>query len=316
MGARGRAVVSQFRNVAQAQVPAVLSGVELIREGRLDPFLESPPALSSAPLRWRGLALESHTVPAGLIHRHEHPEHFIELVFDGNVSYEVSERGQTRRFISQPGTICLLPRGAEHEVNWLRESQHIVVALKPCRLSNVLEEAARESNIELREHWNLIDRHISTLLMEMMADLEDGSPAGTLYGESLANSLAVYLLKRYSNLTTRLERYRGGLSRSKLNRVLEYINANLSDDLELGVLAKVAGVNLYHFAKAFKQSTSESPHQYVLRRRIEQARELLGHSQVSIIEASTRTGFVDQSHFSKVFRRIVGVSPSEYRNSA
>ena len=316
MGARGPAVVSQFRNVAQARVPAVLSGVELIREGRLDPFLESPPALSSAPLRWRGLALESHTVPAGLIHRHEHPEHFIELVFDGNVGYEVSERGQTRRFISQPGTICLLPRGAEHEVNWLRESQHIVVALRPRRLSNVLEEVARESNIELREHWNLMDRHISTLLMEMMADLEDGSPAGTLYGESLANSLAVYLLKRYSNLPTRLEPYRGGLSRSKLNRVLEYINANLSDNLELGVLAKVAGVNLYHFARAFKQSTGKSPHQYVLRRRIEQARELLGHSQLSIIEASARTGFVDQSHFSKVFRRIVGVSPSEYRNRA
>ena len=308
--------VSQFRNVAQAQVPAVLSGIELIREGRLDPFLESPPALSSAPLRWRGLALESHTVPAGLIHRHEHPEHFIELVFDGNVSYEVSERGQTRRFISQPGTICLLPRGAEHEVNWLRESQHIVVALKPCRLSNVLEEAAHENNIELREHWNLIDRHISALLMEMMADLKDGSPAGTLYGESLANSLAVYLLKRHSNVTKRLEPYRGGLSRSTLNRVLEYVNANLSDRLVLGELAKVAGINVYHFARAFKQSTGESPHQYVLRRRIEQARELLGHSQVSIIETSARTGFVDQSHFSKVFRRIVGVSPSEYRNSA
>ena len=307
-------MVSQFRN-AQARVPAVLSGVELIREGRLDPFLESRPALSSAPLRWRGLALENHTVPAGLIHRHEHPEHFIEFVFDGNVSYEVSERGQTRRFISQPGTICLLPRGAEHEVNWLKESQHTVLALKPCLLSNALEESVHESNIELREHWNLIDRHISALLMEMMADLEDGSPAGTLYGESLANSLAVYLLKRYSNLTTRLEPYRGGLSRSKLNRVLEYINANLSDNLELGVLAKVAGVNLYHFARAFKQSTGESPHQYVLRRRIEQAKELLGHSQVSIIEASACAGFVDQSHFSKVFRRIVGVSPSEYRNS-
>ena len=316
MSARGCAVVSQLRNVAQTRVPAVLSGVELIREGRLDPFLESRPALSSAPLRWRGLALENHTVPAGFIHRHEHPEHFIELVFDGNVSYEVSERGQTRRFISQPGTICLLPRGAEHEVNWLRESQHVVLALKPCLLSNALEEAAHESNIELREHWDLTDRHISALIMAMMADIEDGSPAGALYGESLANSLAVYLLKRYSNLTTKLEPYRGGLSRSILNRVLEYINANLSDNLELGVLAKVAGVNLYHFARAFKQSTGQSPHQYVIRRRIEQAKELLGHPQVSIIEASACTGFVDQSHFSKVFRRIVGVSPSEYRNSA
>jgi AraC family transcriptional regulator len=251
-----------------------------------------------------------------LIDRHEHPEHFIEVVLHGNVSYEVSQRGQTRRFISQPSTICLLPRGSMHEVNWIQEAQHVVLALKPCLLSNALEETVQESNIELREHWDLNDRHISTLLMAMRADLEDGSPAGPLYGDSLANSLALYLLKRYSNVTPRLEPYRGGLSRSKLNRVLEYVNANLSDKLELGVLAKVAGVNLYHFARSFKQSTGETPYKYVLRRRIEKAKEFLVHSQLSVIETSARTGFVDQSHFSKVFRRLVGVAPSEYRNSA
>src|SRR5215472_11020495 len=316
MGTRGHEVVSQIQNIARARVPVVLSGVELIREGRLEPFLESRPTLSSAALRWNGVALESHTVPAGFIHLHEHPEHFIEVVLHGNVSYEVSRRGQTRRFISQPGTICLLPRGSEHEVHWLRETQHLVLALRPGLLSAALEETALESNIELREHWDLVDRHISALLTAMMVDLEDGSPAGTLYSDSLANSLAVYLLKRYSNLTPKLERYRGGLSRSMLNRVLEHITANLSDKLDLSVLAKVAGVNIYHFARAFKQSTGESPHQYVLRRRIEKAKEFLVHAQLSVIETSARTGFVDQSHFSKVFRRLVGVGPSEYLNSA
>jgi len=101
-----------------------------------------------------------------------------------------------------------------------------------------------------------------------------------------------------------------------LNRVLEYITANLSDKLDLSVLAKVAGVNIYHFARAFRQSTGESPHQYVLRRRIEKAKEFLIQPQVSVIEASTRTGFMDQSHFSKVFHRMVGVPPSQYRNSS
>jgi AraC family transcriptional regulator len=117
-------------------------------------------------------------------------------------------------------------------------------------------------------------------------------------------------------LTTKLEAHRGGLSRLRLNRVLEYINANLSEKLELGVLAEVADLNLYHFARAFKQSTGESPHQYVLRRRIEQAKEFLRRPEASVIEASARMGFVDQSHFSKVFRRIVGVAPSEYRANA
>jgi hypothetical protein len=128
MDAKGHRVVSQPRDAPRTRVPARLPRVELVREGRLEPFLESRPSLSSAQLQWRGLALENHTVPTGLIDRHEHPEHFIEVVLHGNVSYEVSQRGQTRRFISQPGTICLLPRGSVHEVNWLQEAQHVVLA--------------------------------------------------------------------------------------------------------------------------------------------------------------------------------------------
>jgi transcriptional regulator GlxA family with amidase domain len=72
---------------------------------------------------------------------------------------------------------------------------------------------------------------------------------------------------------------------------------------------------MYHFARGFKQSTGETPHQHVLRRRIERAKEFLRDSRFSVIEASARTGFVDQSHFSKVFRRIVGIAPSEFRNN-
>lgn len=114
---------------------------------------------------------------------------------------------------------------------------------------------------------------------------------------------------------TRLDRYRGGLSRRSLKLVLEYIHAHLHDNVQLSSLAEIAGLNLYHFAKAFKQSTGESPHQYTLRRRIERARELLRDPHVSVLEVSARTGFVDQSHFSKVFRRIAGVAPSECRNA-
>jgi AraC family transcriptional regulator len=98
--------------------------------------------------------------------------------------------------------------------------------------------------------------------------------------------------------------------------VFEYIDAHLGDNLELETLANVVGLNLFHFAKAFKQSTGETPHQCVLHKRIERAREFLRDRGLSVLEASARTGFVDQSHFSKVFRRIVGVAPSDYRSGA
>jgi AraC family transcriptional regulator len=84
------------------------------------------------------------------------------------------------------------------EVNWKGPTQHIAVAVHPCLLVNALEETAHEQDIELMERWDLVDQHISALLLEMAADLEDGSPAGRIYGESLANALAVYLLTRHS----------------------------------------------------------------------------------------------------------------------
>ena len=100
--------------------------------------------------------------------------------------------------------------------------------------------------------------------------------------------LSAHIAQQYSTMTTKIEAHRGGLSQSRLNRVVEFINANLGDNLELSVLAEVAGVNLYHFARAFRQSTGETPHQYVLRRRIERAKEFLRHSQSSVIEAGAR----------------------------
>ncbi len=82
------------------------------------------------------------------------------------------------------------------EVDWAGPTQRLAVAIH--LLTKALDETAHETGVELTEHWDLTDRHISALLQEMTADLDEGSLAGTIYGESLANALAVYLLKRYA----------------------------------------------------------------------------------------------------------------------
>jgi AraC family transcriptional regulator len=162
---------------------------------------------------------------------------------------------------------------------------------------------------------DLEDPQIRRLMETLRAEVASGSPAGALFGESIGMALSAHIAERYSAMKTKVEACRGGLGRPQLGRVLEFIEAHLADDLQLAGLAEIAGVNMFHFAKAFKQSVGASPHQYVLRRRIERAKEFLSGSEVSVIEASARTGFVDQSHFSKVFRRLVGVAPSEYRRN-
>jgi AraC family transcriptional regulator len=77
----------------------------------------------------------------------------------------------------------------------------------------------------------------------------------------------------------------------------------------------VAGRSPWHFARAFKAEIGQSPHQYLLQRRIDRARDLLAHSKASLIDVSMKCGFASQSHMCDVFRERLGVSPSQYRQT-
>lgn len=291
----------------------IVPGVDVVREGRVQPFLDTCPTLSSAHLEWGGIALQNYKSPAHLIPRHQHPEHFLHVVLQGTVQYEVNTGGKSLRFTSRPGTIFLLPRGTVDEVNWTGPTQHMAVAIHPRLLTNALEETAHQTGVELTEHWNLVDRHISSLLLEMMADLDDGSPAGTIYGESLANALAVYLLKRYAVQRSTPAIFKGGLPAYRLKRVLDYIADSLETNIRLSQLAAIAGMSPHYFSELFKQSTGHAPHNYVLLQRIERAKQQLQDPARSIIDVGLDAGFPNPSHFARMFRKLEGTSPSEFR---
>jgi len=105
-----------------------------------------------------------------------------------------------------------------------------------------------------------------------------------------------------------------GLPRYKLRRVIAYIDARLSDTISLEDLASVAGVSRFHFHRQFKKSLGVTPHDYILRARIERAKGLLLESDLTVGEVSGAVGFVDQSHFSHTFRRLTAMTPRNFRN--
>jgi AraC family transcriptional regulator len=292
----------------------VLHGVEVVREGRVEPFLHTHPMLSSAAADWAGLALEEYSVPSCVIPRHEHVEHFVHVVLGGSVKYEVLTRGKTLQFTANPGTTFVLPRGTIDEIRWMGQTHRIAAAIHPSLFVNALDETACDNDIELIEHWNLMDSHILAVMRAMATDLAEGSPAGRLYGETLGNALAVYLLKRYTVRRRAPVAYRGGLPGYRLRRVLDYIGDNLSDDLSLSELASVAGMSAHYFAELFRESTGHSPHRYVLLQRIEHAKQSLCERENSVIEAALAAGFENPSHFARVFRKYVGTSPSRFQS--
>jgi AraC family transcriptional regulator len=292
----------------------IIPGVDVVRDGRAEPFLATHPTLSSTLVQWRGITLENYSVPATLISRHEHPQPFLHLVLRGNVEYQIRTKGRDLRFTSHPGTLFVLPRGTVDEINWRGPTQRIAVAIQPRLLTNALDETAHADEVELTEHWNLVDKHLAALLLEMTSDLEDGSPAGRLYGESLASSLAVYLLNRYAVRQITPIAYKGGLPGYRLKRVLDFIADKLEEDITLSQLAAIAGMSPHYFSQLFKQSTGRAPHHYVLLKRIERAKEQLRNPKSSVMDAALGAGFQNPSHFARVFRQLVGTTPSRFRS--
>jgi AraC family transcriptional regulator len=285
----------------------------LVRRGCVEPFVDARPALSSAHAQWSGIALEKYSTPAIAIHRHEHPELFLHMVVSGTAKYEVNTRGRNFRYASRPGTILLLPRGTEDEQHWAGPIDHLVVAVHPRLIAQSLEETAHETEVEMTEHWNLIDGHISGLLNELAADLNDRSPAGSIYGDTLATALSVYLLKRYAVRPRAPAAYKGGLPGFRLKRVLDYIASSLDKNISLSELAAIAGMSPHYFAELFKQSTGRSPHNYILLQRIECAKQGLRNPARSILDAALDAGFQNPSHFSRIFRKVEGTSPTRFR---
>lgn len=226
--------------------------------------------------------------------------------------------GRDRYLRLLPGSSSLLPAGILEAARVTRDlpGTATILRIDPSLFERGIADISKRGKIQLVRHTQLDDSQICRLLTTLDTHLQEGSPGGSLFSESIAVALSAHIAERYSAIPSKLAQRRGGLSPSRLSKVLEYIHANLGDDLQLSTLAEVADTNLYHFARAFKQSVGESPHQYVLRRRIQQAKDLLLDPKISVIEASALTGFVDQSHFSEVFRRIVGASPSAYRTNA
>jgi AraC family transcriptional regulator len=297
-------------------VPSLmLPSVQVIRRGRATPFLDVRPAFSSAGVRWRNVVLEDYVVPACVISRHEHPKVFVHVILSGSVGYQVTTGNRTRRFSAVPGTTFVLPQGTIDEVIWEGETHRLAMSIQPELLAAAMAEITRETDVELTAHWDLIDPRIQALLQAMALDLREGSPVGALYGEFLADALAVHLVGRYGVRPATPTVYKGGLPGRRLKRVLDYIGDNLAEDLSLSKLAEIAGMSPHYFAELFRRSTGCPPHRFVLSQRIDRAKARLRGAKHSVIDAALEAGFQNPSHFARTFRRLVGVTPGQFRRS-
>ena len=189
-------------------------------------------------------------------------------------------------------------------VRWREELEVLLLRIAPEILGAAVDGTGARASLE--EGLAIEDGFIAALVEAMCDDVRARHPAGRMYGETLAIALAVHLLKQHPG-------HRGGLGPVRLRRVLDYIDANLQAHLSLQDLAVVVETSVFHFVRSFRESIGLPPHQYLLRRRVERAKQLLVDPRMSLVDVALRCGFASQSHLTAAFHRLARITPRDYR---
>jgi AraC family transcriptional regulator len=216
------------------------------------------------------------------------------------------------------GDLILRP-GTPYEVRWKSLSsvptQTLHVRLSRDLLARTAKEVAGcdPARLSLEERIGFQDPLLTQIGLALRRELEQPAPAGNLYAQTAARLLAMHLFRSYTSSGSVIEDPSGGLTHRQLRRVLDFVQDQLNHDLSLEVLAQQAGFSPSHFARVFRQTTGESPHQFVLRQRIERAQRLLEERDAPLACVARACGFADQSHLTQVFKQHLGLTPRAYR---
>jgi len=166
--------------------------------------------------------------------------------------------------------------------------------------------------VHLVPRYNLSDPLISQLVSTIANEIEGGF-LDHILADALNTALAVQIMRLCGGPTAISLDPANGLSRERLKRVYDYIEAHLDDRLTLADLAGVACLSPYHFSRSFKQAVGVGPQRYVMHRRVERAKALMRRTDQPLAVIAREVGFADQSHLTSVFRREIGITPGHFR---
>jgi AraC family transcriptional regulator len=215
------------------------------------------------------------------------------------------------------GSIHVVPAGSSAPVRWQGSRDLVAIYLEPSIVARVATESfGLDSTRTLVPPFHSLNAtELRSAISTVCAELRGGGGDGEgLLVESLATILSVHLIRHITGPPRLPVSADSVLARRKLHSVIEYIMENLEGSPTLGQMAAVAHLSPYHFARQFKAATGLAPHQYVIARRVERAQHLLRKDdELELAEVALHAGFSDQSKFSFHFKRLIGVTPRQFR---
>lgn len=273
--------------------------------------------LSSRPLGWRYLNVERREyepgcdcLPGGLT------EHLIFVSLgEGHVIRESG--GDIAENDLEAGLVAIHPADTPVRWEWDTRLSFTMMSLDPEYLNKVARETfdLDPAQVKLKTVVGQRDAVITSIAGSLIREVMNGDAGSRLYAESLANLLSVHILRNYTVQPHAIEKEKLLSQPRAVVQALNFIHQNYALDISLADIAAAAHLSTYHLTRVFKKATGMSPHQYLVQVRVNSARSLLtaGAGDRSLAEIAAAVGFSDQSHLTRHFKRVLGVTPRQLR---
>jgi len=269
---------------------------------------------------WDALQVEHRQVAAGAHNPLTSTCTELVLILSGQATVQRTGDGQKQKRLALPGTSWLVPAGT-HETQLELDSPlaclHLYLPATLFEASALEDFDADPDKVQLAYAGGVPDPVLAHLGGALQSRVARGPQAGDrLFADGIRTALAAHLLGNYTVDRWQLPALAPSLDAKRLKRVLDLIEARLGDDISLDDLAAEACFSAFHFSRLFRDATGMSPHRYVTDRRLQVAKAMLAADGASLAQIAQETGFGSQANFTRVFRKLAGLTPGQYRATA
>ena len=219
----------------------------------------------------------------------------------------------------RPGIMSLMGAGQASDWEWPGkiDVSHLYLSneLMADTAASAFEQDYRR--LETMDVLRLTDRKLLVLSDALAQELRSPGDGGNLFIDAVASALSLHLIRGYHHNCPAADVKGAGMRLGPVQRacVLDFIDTNISRNFKLAELAKVSGLSEFHFLRCFKNTFGESPHHYVLEKRVRLAVERIRHTNLPLAEIAFAAGFSDQAHMTRAVRKVVGSTPGAMRKS-
>ena len=280
---------------------------------RIVPVQDERSIATAQALDWPGVLFEAGRNDVAEVDEMTLAHHYVGINIDDRpVTIEIREQHGYRAVRLDPGTGWLNPAGQGFSLRVRCASPHAYVRMSfdPVRFDRMVSGSGDHARpMALHRSYTLGGPQVRHLVSALAEEARANTPSGLAFVDTLTTALALQLAKQAGAEPARRTPARGGLAPAVRRRVLELMEARVAAPLTIDLLAREAGLSPAHFARAFKESVGRAPHQHLLSLRLDRARRLLDAPDAALSEVALRTGFADQAHFTRFFKRRFGVTP-------